>query len=82
MLHKVLAFMKATTLKSLWVELTETLQIRNTTDRQTQKQINKQITSTEQNPSSQAYSPSATQQIPSVLYYPNVRYCGSQKAST
>jgi hypothetical protein len=25
MLHKVLAFMKATTLKSLWVELTATL---------------------------------------------------------
>jgi len=73
--------MKTTTLKSLWVELTETLTDKEG-NRQTDIRTNKQITSTEQNPSSQVYSPSATQKIPNVLCYSNVRYSGSQKAST
>lgn len=86
MLLKVLAFMKVTTPKSLWVELTEILtdkeRNRQTENKERQKQTNKQSTSTEQNPSSQVYSPSTSQPIPSVSCYPTVRYCGSQKAST
>jgi hypothetical protein len=77
MLYKVLAFMKATTLKSLWVELTKTLIDKDgnrETDGITNKQTNKQITSTERNASSQAYSPSSTQQTPSVFWYSVVRH--------
>jgi hypothetical protein len=71
MLHKVLAFMKTTALKSLWVELTETL-----TDKNGDRQKNKQTNETnKQTNYLHGAEPSATQQIPSIFCYPNVRYC-------
>jgi murein L,D-transpeptidase YcbB/YkuD len=43
MIHKVLAFMKATSLKPLWIELTETLtDTEGNRQKQTEKQTNKQ----------------------------------------